>query len=302
MSELLTPDKFIKLLGNNPKIYGYVYLTTNVKTKKIYIGQSKKLDAACIFNYFGSGKIISKVDKTYCVKHILKYAYDLYELSDWEEFYINFYKSYDREIGYNISKSASYFNKRNISGLNNPASKNKMSNDKLINKALKAAETRRTTVLKNGKTIQENIAEKTKITNSQIDEITGKTKAQLLALKSHMTQLKNGSRYKRIQNMIKTKNETGSFLIGAKKAGETNKKNGTFKGKKNPKAKKYILISPNNEIYHIHGELKAFVKNKNLQIRLLRQFINRGKIFLKSKNFSSIKSYNTIGWEITYDE
>ena len=315
MEDLMTCDEFWNLISNDndKKIFGYIYLSVNMENSKIYIGQSIKLDHKNIFGYYGSGRIIQKVDKSKLKKFILKVVWTgLYELSDWECFYINFYKSYNRKIGYNISRSASYFNERNISGQNNPCSKTNMSLEKRLEKGRKTAES-----------IKANIDPETGLNNAQIsarktqerfkntiDPETGLTLAQLVGKKIHKSLRENGTNEIRIKNMLDTKTntidpETGLNIhqIGAIRSGETMRKNGTFMGPKNPKAKKYLLTSPDGEVYIVHGELKKISKQFNLQIRLLIKFLDIGPVELTSRNFSSEKSFNTKGWRLeTYDK
>ena len=75
-------------------MYGYVYITTNLITNKIYVGKHKgEFDK----NYYGSGKIITNSLKKYSKSNhkvdILEYANDKNQLDDLEKYYIKFYKN-----------------------------------------------------------------------------------------------------------------------------------------------------------------------------------------------------------------
>jgi hypothetical protein len=80
-----------------------IYKITNIINGKIYIGK----DTTSNPNYYGSGKLIKlsikKYGKENFTKDILDVSDDYNELSDKEKYWINFYKSTDRNIGYNIS-------------------------------------------------------------------------------------------------------------------------------------------------------------------------------------------------------
>ena len=80
-----------------------IYKTTNLINSKIYIGQDKKNNP----NYFGSGKILQIAIEKYGVenfnKEILEECESKESLNEREKYWINFYNSTDREIGYNIS-------------------------------------------------------------------------------------------------------------------------------------------------------------------------------------------------------
>jgi hypothetical protein len=81
-----------------------IYKITNLINNKIYIGKDTTSDT----NYFGSGLIISRSLKKYgmenFIKEIIDETDDYNELSKKEIYWISYYKSTDREIGYNISK------------------------------------------------------------------------------------------------------------------------------------------------------------------------------------------------------
>ena len=69
-------------------MYGYVYITTNLITNKIYVGKHKgEFDK----NYYGSGKIITNSLKKYSKSNhkvdILEYANDKNQLDDLEKYY-----------------------------------------------------------------------------------------------------------------------------------------------------------------------------------------------------------------------
>lgn len=81
-----------------------VYIITNILDGKIYIGK----DTLSNKNYMGSGVLIKRAIKKYGIEYFQKeiiYETDNYEdLSNSEKYWIEFYKSNDRNIGYNISK------------------------------------------------------------------------------------------------------------------------------------------------------------------------------------------------------
>lgn len=81
-----------------------IYKITNLSNGKIYIGK----DTLSNKNYMGSGVLIRRAIKKYgieCFQKEVIYETDNYEdLSNSEKYWIEFYKSDDRNIGYNISK------------------------------------------------------------------------------------------------------------------------------------------------------------------------------------------------------
>ena len=86
-------------------MYGYVYKTTNLVNNKIYVGQHKgnNFDS----NYIGSGLLLRKAINKYGIKNfkceIIQYCDTKNNLDEKEKYWINFFQSYKRKIGYNIS-------------------------------------------------------------------------------------------------------------------------------------------------------------------------------------------------------
>ena len=80
-----------------------IYKITNIINGKIYIGK----DESNRKNYFGSGKLIKRSISKYGIenhtKEIIEEIQDRNLLQEREKFWINEYRSYDRNIGYNIS-------------------------------------------------------------------------------------------------------------------------------------------------------------------------------------------------------
>ena len=86
--------------------YGFVYLTTNLVNGKIYIGQHEMKGNNA--RYLGSGtyflQALKKYGRNNFKRKILRVCFSQHELSVWEHVYIMKYKSYVKEIGYNISR------------------------------------------------------------------------------------------------------------------------------------------------------------------------------------------------------
>ena len=80
-----------------------IYKITNQVNSKIYIGQDKHNNP----NYLGSGKILHLAFKKYGAENFIKEIIEVCEskehLDERERYWINFYKSTDRNIGYNIA-------------------------------------------------------------------------------------------------------------------------------------------------------------------------------------------------------
>lgn len=100
------------------KIFGYIYLTTNLINNKKYIGlhtvtkKSKK-------KYLGSGKLLKKAIKKYgkenFKKEILEYCYNLKDLQNKEIYYIKKYDATKNKNFYNLldTKQPILFNTKN---------------------------------------------------------------------------------------------------------------------------------------------------------------------------------------------
>lgn len=86
--------------------YGYVYITTNKISGKIYIGQ--KHSHKFVESYLGSGHILHDSIKRYgndnFETHIISFHDSADELDEAEKYWIKKYNSQNREIGYNISE------------------------------------------------------------------------------------------------------------------------------------------------------------------------------------------------------
>lgn len=83
-----------------------IYKTTNLITKKIYIGQEVIIDDNC--NYLGSGIYLLKSIKKYGIKNFVKEIIesnilDKEKLNEREIFWINYFDAKNPKIGYNIA-------------------------------------------------------------------------------------------------------------------------------------------------------------------------------------------------------
>lgn len=85
-------------------MYGYIYKTTNLFNGKIYIGQhrSKKFDS----DYYGSGirfqNVFNKYGKDSFKCELLERCYSEEELNEKEKYWIAYFNSTNRDIGYNL--------------------------------------------------------------------------------------------------------------------------------------------------------------------------------------------------------
>lgn len=102
-------------------MYGYIYKTTNLLNNKIYIGQ-KHSSTFLGNNYLGSGKIlkqaIAKDGADNFIVELLEEVNTQDELDEREIFWIKYYRSTDRHIGYNICEGGKV--NRTMVGENNP--------------------------------------------------------------------------------------------------------------------------------------------------------------------------------------
>ena len=84
---------------------GYIYKTTNLINNMIYIGQH--IAAEFDSNYLGSGQLLKEAIKEFGKENfkveLICACYSIEELNKKEKYYIKFYNTIDREIGYNIS-------------------------------------------------------------------------------------------------------------------------------------------------------------------------------------------------------
>lgn len=87
---------------------GYVYKIVNTINGKIYVGQKKGMPTDSE-NYYGSGMLIKRAIEKYGIqqfkKEILCLCFTQDELNRQETFWIQELKAYDRNLGYNISKT-----------------------------------------------------------------------------------------------------------------------------------------------------------------------------------------------------
>lgn len=74
-----------------------------------------------------------------------------------------------------------------------------------------------------------------------------------------------------------------------------------YKNEKNINAKTFYLISPDNINYTTCGNLPTFCKEHNLNLNVIRNWVNKGKIPSTSRYKLNKIRENTNGWEIKTD-
>ena len=91
-------------------MFGYIYITYNKISKKIYIGQHKssKYDK----EYLGSGKYLRRAIKKYGKEnfenYIIEWCKNKEELCEKEKYWIRKYNTLDNSIGYNITPGGEF--------------------------------------------------------------------------------------------------------------------------------------------------------------------------------------------------
>lgn len=87
-------------------MYGYIYKTTNLINGKIYIGQ-KMSNIFLKEEYLGSGKYlrnaINKYGKENFEVELIEWCETFEKINEREKYWIQYFNSLDKEIGYNIS-------------------------------------------------------------------------------------------------------------------------------------------------------------------------------------------------------
>jgi isochorismate synthase EntC len=73
-----------------------------------------------------------------------------------------------------------------------------------------------------------------------------------------------------------------------------------YSGENNLNAKTFYLISPENETFTVIGALPSFCKEHNINVNVMRNWVNKGKIPYTNRKENKIRN-NTNGWEIKTD-
>jgi group I intron endonuclease len=91
----------------------YIYKTTNIQNNLVYIGQTIR-DLHVTEKYLGSGRLLKEAILEYGIenfkKEILEYCPTLEILNEREIFWINYYNSTNKNVGYNLSKGGTNAN------------------------------------------------------------------------------------------------------------------------------------------------------------------------------------------------
>lgn len=238
----------------------YIYKITNLINGKIYIGQHIQYTKS-IDSYMGSGILLKKAQKKYGISNFKKEIIEectLENINEREIYWISEFNCITPN-GYNLAKGG----------------KNGLT-------------TKDTTVYTNGKNIRY-IKPGQKIPNGYIkgvpnfffnqkwrkavsDGIKGKNTGNIPWNKGL-----NNTNKKVQENAIKAKNTTITTEI--------------LKGKNNPRAKRFLFISPIGECFDVIGNIKEFCKSHHFTYRSVKKYKNVGVI-------PYIKDLRLSGWEV----
>lgn len=117
------------------------------------------------------------------------------------------------------------------------------------------------------------------------------------------------------RKMVITRNKRDNFVTGAKKAIETQRRNGTLKkkmdnlnkrlredpnvrGANNHHAKQYLLVKPNGEKLEVKNTLREICIEYNLCYSRIYRFLDKGEIPIPYRK-SNKKTNNCTGWSVS---
>ena len=246
----------------------YIYKITNKINGKIYIGQHKHLENEKFDQYMGSGKLIKDAISKYGIDNFTKEILEectKENVNEREIYWIDKLKA--RENNYNISAGGG-----------------------------QGDSTLGTQVYNNGKNLKY-IKIGDPIPNGYVKG----------SIKGFHTRKGRLSRSKLLKGQNKNRipwnkgkhNDNEKVRLNAENAKNTMKITGILKGANNPRAKTFTLIDPLGNKYIVTGELKKFCKEHDISLSLVKKFVNKGKIIIKSNNpHKNFVVLNSIGWEI----
>ena len=278
-----------------------IYKTTNTINGKIYVGKDSNNEP----KYLGSGKLlkkaITKYGKCNFTKEILQYCNSVQELNEAEQHWIEVLYARNLDIGYNIALGG---DGQRYGTTVTKETKSKMSfsntlegyiarlgEDEGLKRYNKRNELHSATASKRF----ENPEERNKY--SRPGELNG------MYGKKHSTETIEKMRNKQIGK--KSSPETKQKLSDMRK-GEKNSNYGNghlFVGHLNGMAKKWKLISPDQEEFLLNGNVQVFSTERALSSELLYRFKNTiVPLNLKMRKSKDLIQYklrlNTLGWSL----
>ena len=236
----------------------YIYKITNLVNGKIYIGKhSQKIQNKD--TYFGSGVLLNKAINKYGKENFKKEIIEnctKENLSEKEIYWINKFDCFVPN-GYNLAKGGNGGNSTN--------------NTHIYNNGINEIFLKETSIIPKGF-----------------------IKGALPHTNCARIKMSKNIKGKNVGNIPWNKglnNSNDKVKENAAKAKNTIITSGILKGKNNPKAKKFLFISPTKEQFEVFGNLKSFCKKHGLSYRSVKKYRNIGVVpFIKGCKLS--------GWEI----
>jgi len=276
-----------------------VYKTTNLKNNKIYIGKD-------MFNnpkYIGSGVILKKAIKKYgkdnFKKEIIQECSTKKELWESEIYWIEYYDSRNRKIGYNIAKGGQGQKAGTISL---KETREKISKCQTLNGYIEKFGTELGTIKYNM-----NIINKSNGQKERFKDPNEKIKVSCIGEKNGMYGKKHTPESIELMRKKQTGKKHTPETIELYKILNKGENNGMYgkgyliSGSKNGRCKKWKIVSPDNIEYIIDG-LKTFIEKNNLSLTIFSNFKNKTIPFdlkIRGKNKPDYqKKINSLGWSI----
>ena len=115
-------------------------------------------------------------------------------------------------------------------------------------------------------------------------------------------QMESGNPFQGKRHSKESIEKMRNYRIDKKLSSETKEKLNKLRLKKDKSnfAKKYKIISPNNEVFVIKGVLKEFIEKHNLSLACVKEYLNCGKIpppINPSHNRMTSERLNSTTWE-----